>query len=261
MTDNDESICENDARGMVRLLGETAALEGGHAEKKRYLMNGIAELIGAEAWVWGLCCDVTPGVQQSYVNLIHSGFDDLRLARFFTAFSHPRMGAPVEQFYQALADEGEVTMKRSEIDPNDMVGQDEELAGLWADADIGPVIMSGFRLDETSASCLALYRRVGEVPFTARELALSHIVLSEVQWLHQSGWPEDRGATVPTLFPRQRTVLNLLLDGLSRKQIAHCLEISENTVSGYAKDIYRHFSVNSQPELMQKFMRRYVRSA
>ena len=81
-----------------------------------------------------------------------------------------------------------------------------------------------------------------------------HIVLSEVTWLHLSGWPEDYGADVPKLYPRQRVVLNLLLDGMGRKQIASQMGITENTVSGYAKDVYRHFGVNSHVDLMRKFL-------
>ena len=49
-------------------------------------------------------------------------------------------------------------------------------------------------------------------------------------------------------------LLNLLLDGRDRKQIADQMGISENTVSGYAKDVYRHFDVNSHVELMRKFL-------
>lgn len=30
--------------------------------------------------------------------------------------------------------------------------------------------------------------------------------------------------------------------------------IAENTVAGYAKAVYRHFGVNSQPQLMSKFL-------
>lgn len=81
-----------------------------------------------------------------------------------------------------------------------------------------------------------------------------HIILSEVPWLHMNGWPEDMGVSIPNLSPRQRTVLNLLLDGLDRKQIASELGISENTVSGYTKDVYRHFSVNSHVGLMKKLI-------
>ena len=65
--------------------------------------------------------------------------------------------------------------------------------------------------------------------------------------------PEDRGSTVPKLYARQRIILNLLLEGLDRKSIALHLGISVNTVSGYCKEIYRHFRVNSQAALMARF--------
>lgn len=73
---------------------------------------------------------------------------------------------------------------------------------------------------------------------------MAHIVLSEVPWLHEHGWPEGRGATVPNLsLARRQLVLNLLLEVRSRKPIASALSISENTVATYQKDIYGHFGV------------------
>ncbi len=61
MPSTKSEILESDARTMVRLLGETAALDGGHAEKKRFLMRGLCNLIRADAWVWTLGCDIRPG--------------------------------------------------------------------------------------------------------------------------------------------------------------------------------------------------------
>ncbi len=52
------------------------------------------------------------------------------------------------------------------------------------------------------------------------------------------------------LVPRHRTVLNLLGDGWNRKKIVGHLGISLNTVHGYVKDIFKHFGVHSQPELL-----------
>ncbi len=73
-------------------------------------------------------------------------------------------------------------------------------------------------------------------------------------WLHEQGWPDDRGTTVPQLSPRQRITLNLLLEGQSRKEIADQLGISINTVAGYVKDVYKHFHVQSHAELMGRFL-------
>ncbi len=247
-------IDEDDVRGIVRLLGNTAALDGSHAEKKIYLMDGLCELIHADAWAWTLGCQITPGGPQVYVGFIHGGFDETRFSNMLKAIDHPGMGKVGEHFFsEAKRSLAITTMLREEVDPEGYAytcGADE----LWKDADVESLMLSAFPLDNDSMSCIGLYRKVGDQSFGKREKKIAHIILSEVPWLHMSGWPDDRGATVPKLYPRQRIVLNLLLDGLDRKRIALHMGISENTVSGYTKDIYRHFGVNSQVELMRKFL-------
>ncbi len=62
-------------------------------------------------------------------------------------------------------------------------------------------------------------------------------------------------ASVPRLPVRQRLTLEFLLQGQSRKAMAREMEISINTVSGYVRDIYRLFGVNSQAQLVSRFFR------
>ena len=238
---------------MVRLLGETATIQGGHAEMKRFLMGGLCDLIGADAWVWTLSIIIVPGAPQTYAGFIHGGFDERRFTRFLTAIEHPAMGKATSVFFRAVGKGSSVTMTRDEIDPKGLAFA-EGVRQCWEEADIGSLIMSAHPLDSRSLSGLGMYRRFSDPPFSGREKEIAHIVLTEVPWLHATGWPEDRGANVPELFPKQRIVLNLLLDGLDRKTIAANLGISENTVAGYAKDVFRHFGVNSQPQLMRKFL-------
>jgi DNA-binding CsgD family transcriptional regulator len=254
MSKKNAVIAESDSRAMVRLLGETAAVDGGHAEKKRYLMDGLCGLINANAWAWTLSCSTEPGAPQSYVGILHGGFSEDRITKFMLALSHPGMGPPVARFNARLADGGGmVTMQRTEIDPEGLACV-PELNQLWIDANIEHLIMGGYPVDACSASCLGIYRPFGAPAFTEREMQIAHIILSEVPWLHMSGWPEDRGVLVPKLAPRQKTILYMLLDGRARKDIAYSIGISENTVSSYVKEIYRLFSVNSQPELMRKYL-------
>lgn len=52
------------------------------------------------------------------------------------------------------------------------------------------------------------------------------------------------------LTPRQRQVLALLMDGLSRRQIAAVLGLSLGTVQIYCKDILRHYGVSSMREAL-----------
>ncbi|WP_373372193.1 response regulator transcription factor [Sorangium atrum] len=61
--------------------------------------------------------------------------------------------------------------------------------------------------------------------------------------------PAER-RTSPVLTPRQRDVAALLVGtGLSYKQIAARLELSEGTVRTHTERIYRALGVHSRPEL------------
>jgi DNA-binding NarL/FixJ family response regulator len=94
---------------------------------------------------------------------------------------------------------------------------------------------------------------MNDPPFTQRECHIAHILLSELSWIHEQGWPEDRGASVPRLSPRLRVVLNLLLDGRTRKEMATSLSLSEYTIAQYQRAIYSHFGVNSHITLLRRF--------
>ncbi|WP_175517723.1 helix-turn-helix transcriptional regulator [Planctomicrobium piriforme] len=105
-------------------------------------------------------------------------------------------------------------------------------------------------------SNLNFYRVHGALEFGARECALLDVTMASIPWLH----PHTQEILPKNIFaglsPRKRSVLLLLLDGQSRKQVAHSLGLREATVSDYIKTIYRHFDVHSQSELAAKFLRR-----
>lgn len=245
---------EDDVKNIVRLLGNTAALDGGHADKKRHLMDGLCQLVDVDAWVWTLGCQVRPDELQTYVGFIHGGFSEERFSHFLEAVEHKDMAHVASGFAKALESSTyQTTMSRNEIDPTGLA-LTSEAGALWNKANIGSLMLSGYPIGEDSISCIGLYRKLGDVDFSDREKQIVHLILSEVKWLHLSGWPDDKGAQVPNLSPRQRIVLNLLLDGLGRKEISSHLTITENTVAGYIKDLYRIFDVNSQALLMSKFL-------
>ena len=50
--------------------------------------------------------------------------------------------------------------------------------------------------------------------------------------------------------PRLREVLVLLLQGLTNKQVARWLGISQQTVNGYVKELHRRYQVSSRAELL-----------
>lgn len=245
---------EQDVRGMVRLVGEVAALPEGHAARKRFLMEGLCELIGADAWFWALSCQRDPAKPQVYVSVMKGGFNEHSFVKLLEAIEHPEMIAIASKFFTSVEKE-QAHLTRLRFQITDLAQFDRSDAKLaWKAANIGPTIMSLRPLDERSSSAIAFYRHFGREEFSPRDSRIVHIVTTEVAWLHEQGWPEDRGISAPKLTKRQRLTLNLLTQGQNRKQIASNMNISVNTVQGYIKEVYRLFGVNSQAELMNRFI-------
>ena len=249
------AINEVDARNMVRLVAEVAALRGGHTESKRYLMNGLLKMIGADSWVWALGY-LDPDKPPVYAAYVHEGFDEARYARYLQAVEHPGMKSLMEPFTRELIGRKSLlTLTRQQIDSGVHDAAAAQANECWLAADIGPLILSAKSLTTECVSIIALYRRADQPMFDERERKIAHILLDEAFWLHAEGWPEDFGGKTPALSRSRRLVLNLLLEGMSRKLIADRLNLSVNTVSDYVKDIYSNFGVRSHAELMRRFTR------
>ncbi|MCU0797239.1 MAG: LuxR family transcriptional regulator [Akkermansiaceae bacterium] len=248
----DQSLAEQDVRKMVRLLGEVISTPGDFMEKKVQLMNGLCGIIDADAWVWGVG-QHNPENAPFYVAFAKGGFDDERFGRLMEAVNHPEMENFARPFSEELNVSGShLTRLRQQINRDGTFsGSDAERA--WLRANIDGVILSCKPLSDGGFSSIGIYRNADKPLFAERECRIAHIVLSEVPWLHLEGWPSERGESAKTLYPRLRTVLNLLIESWSRKQIAQHLGLRENTVHGYVKEIYQHFQVHSHAELMKRF--------
>lgn len=104
-------------------------------------------------------------------------------------------------------------------------------------------------------SSLFLARRPCDGPFQAAERNLVDLAMGNVPWLRAT-----LDNSLPTklcndLTARQRVVLTMQLDGLSRKQIATRLDITVDTVGDHIKKVYQHFNVSSHGELAAIFLR------
>jgi len=122
----------------------------------------------------------------------------------------------------------------------------------WARANIGTLLISQRPMDGGGISGVAVYRELGKPQFNEREGRIAHIILTEVPWLHFRAFPDRESQDITRLYPRHRTILNLLTEGWGRKQIADHLSLSINTVHGYSKVIFKHFGVHSQAELIAR---------
>lgn len=251
--DTEAALDQADVRAIVRLLGSVFAAGRDFAGAKRQLLEGLCRLIDADAWSWSLGRNAEPGEQPVYIGIAHGGFEPERYARLLLAAGHRDMAWTSQKLLAEMRECGsQVTRMRQQVVDEAAFAASGVNAHL-ADADIGPFIFSLRPIEDRAVSTIAIFRRKDAPPFSERETRTAHIILSEMSWLHEQEWPTDRGATVPRLSPRLRVVLNLLLDGRSRKEMAASLSLSEYTIAQYQKAIYSHFGVRSHATLLRRF--------
>lgn len=247
------SLSDRDVCSIVRLIGEVAIFDGTFSDKKRLLMNRLAQLIEVDCWIWTPIAATRPGEQVVAVAAMHEGFSEQRFVAYLNAIEHPQMAEFNEAFLRDLqARSAHTTRLRQQLDPTDTFTS-SEVFPLWQQADIGPILLSSYPFEDGSISLIGLYRDAHKPLFSERDARIAHVVLSELPWLHVQSLPSVKHCEGQMLSPRLRTTLNLLLEGLGRKQIAGHLGITVNTASGYVKQLYRYYSVQSHPELMKHF--------
>lgn len=251
--DSTNSLEENDFRAVVRLLGAVAIGPESCHEKRKMLMDGLCKIISADAWIWAVAPRFSPGAAPVYATHQVGGFELERFSRLVLAVEHPDTGIMTGPFMEALDSQGtHVTRLRQQIISNERFESSPAYA-LWQAAEVGPIILSARSLPCGSTSFIAIYRDIRKPPFSNRESKIGHIVLTEVDWLHDEDMPHVESRSLPGLSPRCRIVFQQLLFGKSRKEIANVLDLSLHTVNDYVKEIFRHFSVHSAKELIARF--------
>lgn len=264
--DNTQALAEGDVRAVVALLGEVADMPGDALAKKTRLMDGLCEVLGADAWMW-VVSRFDPGGEPMAVLCHHGGFTERQLGLVFEATQDAALPPPDHApMAERVALGRPVCFRRVDLVPDDEawhgphwqryrkpMGLDEFLYGI--------VPIAGERGRGHLISGVGLHRRTGREGFTERNRRLLHIVVTEVPWLHRAGLPEAEtvalegfGRSVSDLTPRLRTVFGLLMQGWKRPRIAEHLGISENTAKAHIREVYRHFGVGDHVELLRRFM-------
>lgn len=253
--DGEPVLSDDDVRSLVRLLGRVVSAPGGQNEKRRMVMEGLCGIIGADAWAWSLV-HMESGRAPMQVALLHDGIPEDRFASYVAALEHPGAQIVLESYVGAAIGRATPLTRRDEqILPPGTLHYNTVVDGLWERAGFDSFVLTAWPLQAGGFSGIGVYRKVGKPGFGPRETRIAHIVLTEIPWLHEDGWGDERGDTLSRLPRRQREILQLLVQGRSRKEIAVDLALSLNTVHGYVRDIYRHFGVNSHATLMRRFSR------
>jgi DNA-binding CsgD family transcriptional regulator len=103
---------------------------------------------------------------------------------------------------------------------------------------------------------LYLTRRLDERDFPARAVAVAQEAMAAVAPLVGGGLARFGEPSPAALPQRLRQVLHCLLEGDGDKQVAARLGLSRYTVNEYVERIFRHFGVQTRPELLARWVRR-----
>lgn len=244
---------EADTHSVIVLLSGIAGISTDHLILKRTLLDRLCRLILADKWISIHQTAVDGSLPSSRPVVLHRGFSEAEFKDMTASAAHPTAKQLNLCFRdKRLKTSGQLTVRLEDYDRH-VAWLTSPSGTLATAAGTGTFILSIGTKDAVGTSCnISLYRTPGSDPFTDNQLRMAHLVFSGVAWLHRNGWSgsEDSSAALP-LPLRLQPLFALLLNGSSRKQIAESIGIKLNTVNSYTKEIYRHFGVHSQPELMR----------
>lgn len=104
-------------------------------------------------------------------------------------------------------------------------------------------------------------RERGRAPFEPERVQLLGILVEEIAPLLGTRLSLAGQISKAGLTRRQRDTLELLLEGMSEKQVAGELGLSRSTVHDYVVSLHRHFDVMSRGELLSYFIKRRPKNA
>jgi DNA-binding CsgD family transcriptional regulator len=218
-------------------------------DRRRRLLEAVAKLVGADAWLWLAEALHADGDARLPMCVLDGGWqDEQERLTVLNELGHPTF-QPLRQAAASQGSGGEAVAGAHGAGPRS-VAQTEilEVSGL---SGFEHLLATSYAAARESGPCLvALLRRTGDSPFSERDRIVADLVVENVLWLYAPQPALDGMAA--ELSPRERDVIQYLLQGHARKEIAAALNLSAHTVADYEKGIYRKFNVKSRTELLAK---------
>lgn len=245
-----------DVERMIKLVAEASdpTLEMPLLDRKRRLMQGAAELVQADCWIWSTATMHPEGEPDVMTfGFLDGGWDnEQQRVRAMRELTDPKLNELiVGPVIDCVGRQRYTTFFESDLVAPEMLAK---LNTAWRVTGLAYCLMPVYPLSKTAYSAAGFHRKIDRQPFTERERLIAHTIFQQVDWLHREGTNVKAQDRVVHLSPRERHVLCFLMSGDSRKQIAAKLKLSEHTVGDYLKGIYKRFEVNSRSELLAQFI-------
>lgn len=246
-----ERVCQLSA-AIANIADEHAGL----AQRREAMLAALMEMVHAQAgvWAWGRGWPQASGVVP--VAVIALGFSQQQHAAFMRMALDPETDRSFRQaVLQQMGANRAATTLWQDVFTAQQWAEPPRLRRQLQEGGWGCWLHSVCYTDQDTWSNLCLLRNIGLGDFSPEDAALAHAALNGVPWLRTSAEEHLPAAAFEGLSPRQRMVMQALLEGQPRKAIARRLQITEDTVGDHVKAVYAHFDVSSAAELASLFLR------
>jgi DNA-binding CsgD family transcriptional regulator len=253
-----ELLRYDQVRSLVRLVAEVKEIHRFDPAGPQHLIAGLNRIVGATAGGCVIDSDFVPEGRGSFRPAVLDGWEASTLRALTVLDSEGSSFSPlVRGLMQGCPPTaGAVfTATRQELVPDRSWYQDPYVCEHLLPTHLDHAIYSSARAASPNVvQGLGFHREKKDRPFDARDRALIQFFHAEYGALlpPQPAFGSSVGAQ---LAPRQRQVLELLVEGLADKEIAERLGISRHTVNQYTKQLYRRFGVTSRALLAARLRR------
>jgi DNA-binding CsgD family transcriptional regulator len=249
------------ARRIMRMGRDASEIED-QAARRQYIAQGVRQLVGAALVFVATDDDVGTGARGHLVASAVDNFDERVRPAFDALCERGCAFNPAIESMQseslALARGQQTVRGLDQLIETRTWRRSDFYQHFMRPAGVDHGLYGALRIDDSTCDVLACWRETKDRPFDEDNLSAIELLVLEFGhlWRRQTlaePWPGR-------LAPRYRRTLELLLTGMSEKQVATELGLTQNSLHSYVKTLYRMLGTSSRAELMAQAIKRGERA-